>query len=195
MRIIAGDFHGRRLKSPAGNRTRPTLSRVREALFNILAPHLLSARFLDLYAGAGTIGLEALSRGCSRAVFVEGDAHICRVLRDNVERLDPKGERAEVIQGDAVAVARRLGQRSERFHIIFLDPPYHRSETERWTMEKSLAGLLAPNGIAVLQHDRKWAAPEAWAGCRKYRSRDYGSTTLSFFQADPTGPRAGGEQS
>jgi 16S rRNA (guanine966-N2)-methyltransferase len=189
MRILAGEFYGRRLKSPAGSHTRPTLGRVREALFNILAPRMFSARFLDLYAGVGTIGLEALSRGCSRVVFVEGDTHIGRVLRANVEHLDPAGERTEVIAGEAVAVVRRLSQRPERFQVVFLDPPYRASETERWTREAHLAELLAPNGVAVLQHDRKWLAPEQWAGCRKFRDRDYGTTTLSFYEpSDPHAP-------
>lgn len=188
MRILAGEFYGRRLKSPAGSHTRPTLSRVREALFNILAPRMFSARFLDLYAGVGTIGLEALSRGCSRVVFVEGEARISRVLRANVEHLDPEGKRTEIVAGDAVTVARRLLQRPECFHIVFLDPPYRISETERWTREAALAGLLAPNGVAVLQHDRKWRAPEQWGGCRKFRDRDYGSTTLSFYETPPQLP-------
>lgn len=182
MRIIAGEHRGHLLKSPRGLSTRPTLGRVREALFNILAPQLTRSEFLDLYAGVGGIGLEALSRGSQRVVLVEGDHQTGKVLMANAQRLDSSGRRAEVILADAQSTTRRLAQRGDRFHFIFMDPPYVENEITKWTLGGELATLLRPHGTLILQHAKRMAIPDQWAGCRKYRDRSYGITTLSFFR-------------
>lgn len=187
MRIIAGEHRGRILKSPQGGRARPTLGRVREALFNILSPRLSRCDFLDLYAGVGGIGLEALSRGSRRVVLVEGDHQTGKILAGNVQRLDPPGRRTEIILADALATARRLARRGDVFHFIFSDPPYLESEIAKWTRGGDLAALLRPQGTLILQHAKRMAVPDIWAGCRKYRERTYGITALSFFKAPDAG--------
>jgi len=182
MRIIAGRFHGQSLKSPAGEKSRPTLSRIREALFNILAPRIAEARFLDLYAGAGGIGLEAMSRGAAKTVFVEQDRGIGRVLADNLRKLDPQGIAGRALAGEAVAMAESLAKAGEQFDIIFLDPPYRKNIAADWEGRGALARLLAPGGIVVFQHDRRDVLPESWAGLTQTRQKKYGETVLSFYQ-------------
>lgn len=182
MQIIAGRFRGRRLKSPPGRESRPTLSRIRQALFNILMSRIPGTGFLDLYAGAGSIGLEAFSRGSMRVVLVESDRTIAAALRENAETLDPEGRSLELIQADAHAAARRLLDRRESFDLIFLDPPYHGEQIRDWDRAGVLDRLLADGGCVVYQHGRREALPEEWAGLRKSDERHYGKTTLSFFE-------------
>src|SRR5512132_75419 len=123
MRIIAGALKGRRLATPKGDTTRPTADQVRIALMDTLMPRLPGARFLDLFAGAGGVGLEALSRGAARAVFVEQDAGAVTALQLNVATLRVKSA-TRVLRADAVRALNRLAADGERFDLIFLDPPY-----------------------------------------------------------------------
>src|SRR6266850_1399591 len=123
MRIIAGIFKGRRLSTPRGATTRPTADQVRIALMDTLMPRLPDARFLDLFAGAGGVGLEALSRGAAHATFVERDAHALTALRANVETLGV-GTQTRVERASVRIALERLAGEAERFDLVFLDPPY-----------------------------------------------------------------------
>src|SRR5881296_2139751 len=124
VRIIAGAFKGRRLKTPSGDAVRPTGDRVREAWFSILQRPLDGARVLDLFAGSGALGLEALSRGAARAVFVDRDRRAVEVLRANLEALGVASEEAEVRPVSAQRAVRDALSRSEAYDLVFLDPPY-----------------------------------------------------------------------
>src|SRR5262245_44591064 len=135
MHIIAGALKGQRLVLPRGHRTRPTADQVRIALMDTLMPYLPNARFLDLFAGAGGVGLEALSRGAARAVFVEQDPGAIAALQRNVATLRVRGA-TRVVRGDAVRVVHRLAEEGERFELIFLDPPY-----DAGLVEKTLSRL------------------------------------------------------
>ncbi len=155
VRIIGGEFGGRRLGFPDQRGLRPTADRVRETLFNWLAPHLPGARVLDLFAGSGALGLEALSRGADAVLLVEQQRAVAQKLRDNVALLGA-GERARVFQGDA---RRLLVDAPDRpFDIIFVDPPY-------------AAGLLA--GILPLLAQHGWLAPDAWIYLEQDSSHDW----------------------
>jgi 16S rRNA (guanine966-N2)-methyltransferase len=182
MHILAGRFRGKKLLSPLGQLSRPTLSRIRQSLFNILAPDLAHASFLDLYAGAGSIGLEAFSQGCARVMLVESDPAVAQALRKNALSLDPGQKQVEVFPGDARTIATRLARQKTVFDFVFLDPPYGGECLAPWQADGVLAGLLAPGGRLILQHGRRDPVPADWAGLQKTQTRAYGETTLSFFE-------------
>jgi 16S rRNA (guanine966-N2)-methyltransferase len=149
VRIIAGRWGGRRLIAPPGRGTRPTSDRVREALFSILGP-LDGERVLDLFAGSGALGLEALSRGAAQATFVERERAALRALRDNVADL---GAEAEVVAGDALAFLRAARERGAQYDLVFLDPPYRAAAGLAQGLD--LAPVLAGGGRVVGESDRR----------------------------------------
>lgn len=154
MRVIAGRLGGRRLKAPRGRVTRPTSDRVREALFSTLG-ELDGASVLDLFAGTGALGIEALSRGAARAVFVERDAGATRTLAENLRNLGIASEQAEVRRGDVPAVLRSARAREETYDLVFIDPPY--GHAHDWGPELSaiLPSLLRPTARVVVESDRR----------------------------------------
>ncbi len=156
MRVIAGRLGGRRLQAPRGRITRPTSDRVREALFSALG-ELAGASVLDLFAGTGALGIEALSRGARSAVFVERDAGAARVLHGNLAALGIDASAAEVRRADALAALRSARAREETYDLIFIDPPY--SQARDWGPELSaiLPSLLGPAARIVVESD--WRAP------------------------------------
>lgn len=151
MRIIAGRFGGRRLSAPPGRATRPTSDRVREALFSILGP-LDGARVLDLYAGTGALGIEALSRGAASAVFVERDARVVAGLRGNLEAL---GAEADVRRADALAALRDARKRGETYDLVLCDPPYRLAPDLGGPLSEALVPVLAASARVVTESDRR----------------------------------------
>jgi 16S rRNA (guanine(966)-N(2))-methyltransferase RsmD len=186
MRVIAGSYGGRRLRAPAGRLTRPTSDRVREALFSILGP-LDGAVVLDLFAGSGALGIEALSRGAAKAVFVERDHAPLMALRRNIKELG-LSDRATILGADVCTGLRRLAagdgtdRPRTRFSWIFLDPPYVK-ETEGVLAELSGSDLLTPCAVVVLEHDRRNRPPESVGNLFLTDRRQYGDTELSFFRS------------
>jgi 16S rRNA (guanine966-N2)-methyltransferase len=154
MRVIAGQLGGRRLKAPRGTVTRPTSDRVRESVFALLGD-LHGARVLDLFAGAGGLGIEALSRGAARAVFVDRDPRALRALKGNLAALEIASEVAEVRRADALAALRSARARQETYDLVFIDPPY--GQAHEWGPELStvLPQLLAPAARVVVESDRR----------------------------------------
>jgi 16S rRNA (guanine966-N2)-methyltransferase len=181
-RIIAGTHGGRRLSAPAGVSTRPTSDRVREALFSALdsMTDLSGARFADLYAGSGAVGLEALSRGANHALLVESDVRAARAIRDNIVALKV-GSAARLITGKATQV---LAGRPEggRYDVVFADPPYAVGDDEILQLQEALlAGdWLAPDAVVALERSSR-GDPLSWVdGITADRSRRYGETTLWY---------------
>ena len=175
LRIVAGRLGGRRLRVPASG-VRPTGERVREALFARLAG-LDGARVLDLFAGSGALGIEAVSRGAASVVFVERSAAAMAVIRANVETLGIDGE-ARILRGDTVAVLRRLGRSRDRFDLVFLDPPWAEPGEPDRTLEAVVAsGVLAPGAMLVVETARG-RAPTAIGGLVKLDERRYGDTVI-----------------
>ncbi len=154
MRVIAGRLGGRRLKAPRGSVTRPTSDRVREGLFAMLAD-VQGASVLDLFAGSGALGVEALSRGAARVVFVERDAGAMRALRDNLSALCIEPAAAEVRRAEALRALRSARTREETYDLVFIDPPYGRAH--EWGPELSLLlpSLLSPAARVVVERDRR----------------------------------------
>jgi len=182
MRVIAGEFKGRRLVTPRGHVTRPTADQVRLALMDALMPWLPGARVLDLYAGAGGVGLEALSRGAAEATFVERDARAVQALEANIAALGV-GRRSRVVRQDAGRALDALAKAGLRFTVIFMDPPYEEA-TDAVLDRVARADLLAPGGIVIAQHRTKRPARDAFGALRVTRTRKFGETTLTFFRAE-----------
>jgi 16S rRNA (guanine966-N2)-methyltransferase len=171
VRIQSGRWKGRTLEVP--RRARPTSSRAREALFDILQDRIAGARVLDLFAGSGAVGLEALSRGAASAVFVESDPEALEV---NVETLGAGGGEVEILSGDARRAVAALSGRGERFDLVFADPPY----TLARAIPRSIADVLAPEGTLVVQCDSDAAVPDI-SGLAPVQRRVYGRNVFLFF--------------
>jgi 16S rRNA (guanine(966)-N(2))-methyltransferase RsmD len=181
MRVIAGTLKGQRLTTPRGRTTRPTADQVRIACLDTLMPFLAAGPFLDLFAGAGGVGIEALSRGAPSATFVEQDAAALRALRDNVARLGLEG-RARVLRDDAARAVTALAARGERFAVVFLDPPYDSARAAPALEAVATGAILTAEAVVVLQHGTKVPPPDATGVLRRWKARRFGETTLTFFR-------------
>jgi 16S rRNA (guanine966-N2)-methyltransferase len=154
VRVVAGRFGGRRLQAPPGRGTRPTSDRVREALFSTLGP-LDGARVLDLFAGSGALGIEALSRGAASALLVERDPRAVAVIRSNLDALDLGTTEAEVFAGPARAALRTASERGDTYDLVFLDPPYRSAPGLGRELSAALEPLLSGGGRLVVESDRR----------------------------------------
>ncbi len=202
MRVIAGRFRSRVLQAPAGIATRPSSDRLRETLFNVLTPRIDGARFLDLYAGSGAVGIEALSRGAAEVVFVERAAAALTALRANLEKL---GIRAEA-RVQAGTVRAFLGRTEGPFDVVFLDPPYDAAEEYESTLRilgtrnrspksqnrdlghpqnvagAGIEGILAEGALVVVEHRRKDRLEDRYGDLTRTRLLQQGDAALSFYQ-------------
>jgi 16S rRNA (guanine966-N2)-methyltransferase len=179
MRVIAGSAKGTKLHVPKGLDVRPTLDRVREALFSILGDRVPDARFLDLFAGTGANGIEALSRGASSAVFLDLDRRSLETIRANLASAKVE-DRAEVSRAKLPADLKE-GIVRKRFALIFADPPHAFKAFDELLAAIRQAGLLEPEGLIVVEHDKRNRPPEACADFERFREATYGNTVLSLF--------------
>ncbi len=188
MRVIAGSFKGRRLASPSWDGLRPTSDKLRETIFNILAPRIAGARVLDGYAGTGALGIEALSRGAASVTFIDHDRRAQVLIEENLARCG-------IAEGYAIiraSVARALDTLRERrashpfdpFDVILLDPPYEATGHGVMTLDKVLAAagdVIARDGVLVLEHARKRPPPETAGHLARTREVGAGDSTLTFY--------------
>ena len=185
MKIGSGRFRGRSIETPRGKKTRPTSGRLKKALFDIIAPDLGGARVLDLYAGAGALGLEAISRGASHATFVERGRSAADAIANNLDRLGIAGQ-AEILQFEVGPAIHQLAQRGEQFHIILLDPPY-RSDLHATVLGQiDEASLLTEDGFVVIEHHHKLALNDVVGRLRKVRTVRAGESCLTFYNKSNT---------
>ncbi len=184
MRIIAGKFRGRTLKSPPSLATRPTSDRLRETLFNVLAPRIDGARFLDLCAGTGAVGIEALSRGAAHVTFVDQSRKMCALIEANVRTLKIDDREFEVITSEARKFLGRLAKKGSRaFDIVFFDPPYATDyEAVLSYVGENTAVLLNENGLMVVEHQKKRELAEEFGRLERYRLLKQGDSCLSFYR-------------
>ncbi|MCE9671433.1 16S rRNA (guanine(966)-N(2))-methyltransferase RsmD [Myxococcus stipitatus] len=184
MRIVAGTAKGRALAGPkpTSRHIRPTADRVRETLFNVLGQFLDGQRVLDLYAGTGALGLEALSRGAGAVVLVDQDREAQALCRQNIQSLGFTSG-VELLAQPVARALETLGRRGERFELVFADPPYAARVVETVLDGVVGAGLLAPGGMLVVEHDKREAAPESHAGLVREDQRRFGDTLVSFYRA------------
>jgi 16S rRNA (guanine(966)-N(2))-methyltransferase RsmD len=190
-RIIGGAGKGRRLRTARGGDTRPTGARVRQTLFDILAPRVPGARFLDAFAGNGGVGLEALSRGAARVVLVDRSRAAVEAIRENARALSRAGGEVQVYHQDTRLAMAALGDAGVRFDIVYLDPPYD-SPLYEPLLEES-APVLLPDGVVVAEHFHKRALPERIGRLARTRSVRIGDHRLTFYarQDGAPGPPAG----
>ena len=188
--MIGGQFRSRRLQAPHGLGTRPTSDRLRETLFNVLGPaRVQGARFADLFAGSGAVGIEALSRGAAFVLFAEQAAPAVKALRANLAQFGLSPAQAEVI---ALPVGRALAQ-AERaasaFDIVFLDPPYEAAEAYTATLNNLAEGarsLLAPGAAIIAEHARRTPLPARFGALGRTRLLEQGDAALSFYALEST---------
>ncbi|HMK35136.1 MAG TPA: 16S rRNA (guanine(966)-N(2))-methyltransferase RsmD [Desulfomonilaceae bacterium] len=180
MRIIAGRFKGMRLRSSKGGTLRPTVDRVREALFSALGSQVEDARVLDLFAGTGAFGFEAVSRGASSAMLVDVNRHSARVIAETSRRLGTETQ-VRVLAMDALQAMKHLEDAGELFTIIFLDPPYESEWIAKILSDPVFPELLAPEGIFIVE--KAVRSPETTAPpiFRQRFSRKYGGTLVEMF--------------
>ena len=177
MRVTGGIGRGQRLKVPSGSRVRPTSDKVKQALFNILGDRIIDAVFLDLFAGAGGIGIEALSRGAARVTFVDASRDSLISIKQNIGQMG-FGDHAEVVPAKAEVF---LKKRSGPYDIVFLDPPY--AEEMAPLLELIVgAGILKPESIVIAEHFKKQPSPEQAGDLTLYRQAKYGDTVLAFYR-------------
>ncbi|RLC82026.1 MAG: 16S rRNA (guanine(966)-N(2))-methyltransferase RsmD [Chloroflexi bacterium] len=193
MRVIGGKAKGHRLLSVPGRGVRPITDRVKSALFDILSNRVEGAVVLDLFAGTGSVGIEALSRGARRAVFVEKDPAVVRVLRENLRRTGLEAQ-AEVVQDDVFRFLKRPPP--QRFDIIYIAPPQYRGLWSQTLLALDGGDFLAPDGVAVVQIFPKEFEELTLKQLMLEDKRKYGSTLLCFYskvEARPSGPERGCE--
>jgi 16S rRNA (guanine966-N2)-methyltransferase len=176
MRIIAGEHKGARIFAPPGRETRPTSDRVRENVFNIVAPWVEEARVLDLYAGSGAMGLEALSRGATAAVFVESDPGAVRAIERNLDKLRVRG--ATVLRVEATTALAREATAGRKYDLVLLDPPY--AMTDFASLGRYLPTVLADDGLLVVETAAR-VEPDV-PGLSVRTTRKYGSTRVTVFE-------------
>jgi 16S rRNA (guanine(966)-N(2))-methyltransferase RsmD len=186
-RIIAGRSKGRRLSVPKGLETRPTGARVRQTLFDILAPAMPGCRFLDAFAGSGAVGLEALSRGASRVVLIDTSAVAVAAIRANAQVLSAVGGELQVFRQDARIALPALAERGARFDVVYLDPPYDADLYEPVIALVGERGLLADDGVLVAEHFHKRALPETIGRLARTREVRVGEHRLAFYRLGDSG--------
>lgn len=196
MRVIAGTYRSRPLAAPRGMATRPTSDRLRETLFNVLAPYIEGARFADLYAGTGAVGIEALSRGAAHVTFVESAAPAIAALQANLAALKIREDFQLEQRNVSVALrnlaarnaaVRNIARRDPHFTLVYLDPPWEdaKSYTASLTLLAELsAALLAPKAIVIAEHGRRGSATiaDTYGPLHRYRILEQGDAALSFYQ-------------
>jgi 16S rRNA (guanine(966)-N(2))-methyltransferase RsmD len=181
MRIISGFLRGRRLRAPDGLATRPTSDRVREGLFNILAPRIEGSRFLDVCAGSGAVGLEAISRGADSVVFVEQSRRALAQLEENIEMLGVDAS-TRIVPKEAVAALKTLAAKEEAFDIVYVDPPYDAELYRPILRFLGRSDLVAPDGVVIVERRTRAVLPLELGPLRHYRDARYGESSLAFYE-------------
>jgi 16S rRNA (guanine966-N2)-methyltransferase len=189
VRVIGGIYRGRRLRTAEGFAVRPTSDRLRETLFNILAPQVGGSRFLDICAGSGAVGIEALSRGASEATFIDNSRRACSAIEANLQALGV-GREATVIRSDAVAALKRLAEASEQFDIIFFDPPYASDIYRAVMLKLAASALLSDNAIVIAEHRAKTPPESNYGGLKMRREVKQGESALAFYAMGDDQPPA-----
>lgn len=178
MRVISGSARGHKLKAPEGLNTRPTTDRIKESLFNIIAMDLYECKFLDLFSGSGGMGIEALSRGAEKAVFVDKDRESISIIKDNLKATKLDGK-AQVLNCDITSAISRLGSLGEKFDIIFMDPPYNKGLVETALTYIVKENLLATDGYIIAEQSQEDEIPSI-SGLVVTRIKDYKITKMTF---------------
>ena len=179
MRIISGESRGRRLVKPKGHAIRPTSDRVKESIFNILGDEVRGKTILDLYAGTGNLGIEALSRGARKVVFVERERQALRIIEKNLSQCGVK-EASEILATEVHRAIGVLSRRGDRFDIILMDPPYRQAMIQPTLTQLSTHRIYREDTLLVVEHDRREPLPDPMEGWSLIRHRPFGDTIVSI---------------
>jgi len=182
VRIIAGKYRSRRLIAPPGTETRPTSDRLRETLFNVLAASVVDSLWLDLFAGTGAVGIEAISRGARMVYFVESSRRAARAIRDNLQSLGTE-DGFEVIEREAALALRMMDSQAVACDFCFLDPPWRKAGDYEQTLDfLSQSRLLQPQSLVIAEHDKHFDPGDAFGALRRQRTLRQGDAVLSFYR-------------
>lgn len=182
MRVIAGHYRGRNLRSPPSMQVRPTSDRLRETLFNVLAPRIEGSRFLDLCAGSGAVGIEALSRGAAHVTFVDRSRKMCGLVESNLDLCGVPEDETEVVMSEAAEFLRRAVARGEnKWDIVFFDPPYANDYIPALAAFGT-GTILEDEGLLIVEHHHKNELKDAIGEIRRWRILKQGDSALSFYE-------------
>ncbi|WP_337032264.1 16S rRNA (guanine(966)-N(2))-methyltransferase RsmD [Paenibacillus illinoisensis] len=180
MRVVSGSAKGRPLKAVPGNGTRPTTDKVKEALFSMIGPYFEGGTALDLFAGSGGLGIEALSRGMDKAVFVDLESKSIEVIRANLKATKLE-DQAAIYRNDAGRALKALAKRTTQFDLVFLDPPYRMKNGDELMLTMHELELLKPEATIVLEYESKYSYPEQFGPFEQTRKAVYGETAVSIY--------------
>ena len=180
MRVIGGTAKGHRLIGPGSGRTRPIPDNIKKSLFDILTPYIFDSNCLDLFAGTGAIGIEALSRGAKQVTFVECSPKMIKIIKNNLD-ITGLSSLAKVVLGDARRLVPSISRKREVFDIIFLDPPYGHGLAPLTLEALSRYKLLESEGIIVARHEIRQSMPKTYEEFKMTRQEKYGDTVISFY--------------
>ncbi|MCX5677519.1 MAG: 16S rRNA (guanine(966)-N(2))-methyltransferase RsmD [Candidatus Omnitrophica bacterium] len=183
MRIIGGEFKSRLISMPKGVDMRPTQDKVRGAVFNILGD-ITGKRVLELFAGSGAFGIEAISRGAGHAAFVDNNFRCIEAIKENLGSLKIDNNRYDLIKADALKVFPKLLGQGEKFDIIFMDPPYYRELAKKCLINADAYDILAPIGLIVVEHFKKDILPTGFRTFILSQERRYGDTVITIFRRE-----------
>ena len=188
MRVIAGIYKGRRLKTLEGLSVRPTSDRLRETLFNILTPQIEGARFADVCAGSGAIGIEALSRGAGHVTFIESSLKAARIISENLRNCGVSWEDYKVINRDVIRAMKNFASEKSQFDIIYFDPPYNSDIYTPVMWQIANNNLLAEDGVLIVEHRRQTPLLPNYDRLRPYRQTTQSESLLTFFGVEAVTP-------
>lgn len=183
VRVISGAAKGRRIKAPPGTGTRPLTDRIKEALFNVLGNGVQGALFLDLFAGSGSAGIEALSRGAARVIFVDSSTQAVRIIKENLEHCGFESGKYETYCNDVFRALEIITRRDLEFDYIYVDPPFTREALFEKTMNSlNRTGGLAPDGVIIIRTPHKLFMPSKLTRLQQYRVDVYGESALHYYR-------------
>ncbi|EUJ41750.1 16S rRNA (guanine(966)-N(2))-methyltransferase RsmD [Brochothrix campestris] len=181
MRVVAGTVRNHQLKAVPGDKTRPTTDKIKESMFNIIGPYFDGGKALDLFAGSGGLGIEALSRGIDETVFVDQAAPAIKIITENVAKCHLE-KQAVIKKGEALRTIDQLAQSGDTFKLIFLDPPYRFHQMEALLNKIETLKLVSEQSIIVVEHEKTYELPDVIGGFSRFKQALYGITSLSFYE-------------
>lgn len=179
VRVISGSARGLKLNTPGDDRVRPTTDRVKESMFNIVQDWVYDSQVLDLFAGSGALGIEALSRGASQAVFCDNSLDSIKIIKSNIEKARV-ADRSQIVSGDFKRCLRDMEAKNKSFDMIFVDPPYYKGLFEEVLDTIRSCKILKKDGIVIVEHDAKRPIGQV-EGLEVYKEKKYGITMLTFY--------------
>ncbi|WP_311407101.1 16S rRNA (guanine(966)-N(2))-methyltransferase RsmD [Liquorilactobacillus uvarum] len=181
MRVIAGEYGGRRLKAVPGMKTRPTTDKVKESLFSMIGPFFAGGKSLDLFAGSGGLSIEAVSRGVASATLVDRQYLAIKTIKENIE-VTKEPHKFEVFKADASHILSKLVQKKQKYDYVFLDPPYKKQQILEFIQRLAELGLLEKEALLICETNQEANLPTAVKGFDLYKRADYGITEITIYQ-------------